>query len=55
MKFKVNVSRDDYGYIIVTAKNEDEARDIVETGDWQDDELMLKGGNTTIDSIEIIS
>ena len=53
-KYKVNVSRDDYGYIILTAKDENQAREIIEAGEWRDDELVLKGGNMTVDIIELL-
>jgi len=53
-QYKVNISRDEYGYLLVNADSEEQARDIVESGDWSDDEYNAKGGQITVDSIETV-
>lgn len=50
--FKVNWSRDDYGYILIKAETEQEAIDLFETGEFNDNKLELKGGNMIINDIK---
>jgi len=47
--YKVPFSRQDYGYILIEAKDEQEARDIVDTGDFYDEQMIVKGGETVVD------
>ena len=54
-KYKVLISRDDYGYIIVKANSEEEARETIESGEWTDEEYTSKGGGITVDNIEILN
>jgi len=53
-QFKVKVSRDDYGYILVIAENEEAAQEKIESGEWTDDEYHIKGGGFTVDEVEEI-
>lgn len=50
--YKINWSRDDYGYILIQAETEQEAQEIFETGEFKDEDLQLKGGNMIINDIE---
>lgn len=51
MKYRVNVSREDYGYILIEAASEDEARGKVDTGEWSDDMYIIKNGGVTVENI----
>ncbi len=50
--YKINWSRDDYGYILIKAESEDEARDMFYIGDFEDKDLFLKEGNMTAEDIQ---
>lgn len=52
--YKVKVSREDYGYIFVHADNEDEAREKIEEGEWEDEDYIVKNGGVVVDEVEEI-
>lgn len=49
--YKINWSRDDYGYMFVQAETLEKAKEIFESGEFTDDMLELKGGNMIINDI----
>lgn len=49
--YKVNWSRDDYGYILIKANSKEEAQELFESGEFKDDDLELKGGNMVFNDI----
>ena len=51
-EYKITISRDDYGYIIVKANTKEEAREQIESGEWTDDMYNLKGGDITVNEVE---
>lgn len=51
-KYKVQISRDDYGYIIIEAKTPEEARELVETGEWTDEMYHVKNGGVSVERVE---
>lgn len=52
--YKVHVSRDDHGYIIVAAGSEDEAREKIESGDWEDKDYTVKNGGCSVEGVELL-
>lgn len=42
--YKVPISRDDYGYIVIKAKSKNHAIQLIEEGEWTDDMYTVKGG-----------
>lgn len=54
-KYKVHISRDEYGYILVDAKNVEQARKIIESGEWNDDMFVLKSGSIIVDRVDTIA
>lgn len=53
-KYKVNVSRDEYGYITVEANSKEEAIELVNSGEWSEDDYYVKGGGVIAESAEPI-
>lgn len=51
-KYKINWSRSDYGYITIEAPTEDEARELFESGEYNEQDFIIKNGQLDIDSIE---
>jgi len=51
MQFKVFISREDYGHIIVEAETLEEAREMIDSGEWTDDMYTVKNGGVTIEDI----
>lgn len=51
--FKVPVSRDDYGYIIITAKTKEEAVELIEAGEWENEMFEPKGGSVSVSGGEV--
>lgn len=43
--YKIDFSRDEYGYIIIKANSEQEARDLVDTGNYNESDLIYKDGS----------
>lgn len=52
MKYHLRWDRNDYGYIIIEANTEDEAREKFETGEYEEKDLVGKGGNVEVVDIE---
>ena len=52
-KFIVQWNRDDYGYIEIEAKSEQDARDKFDSGQFDDADLCTKGGSIEIERIEL--
>lgn len=50
--YTINWSRNDYGRLEIQAENEQEAIDKFYSGDFKDEELIIKGGNMEMESIE---
>lgn len=50
-KYIVSISREDYGYITVKAESADEAREMIESGEWSEDMYKIKNGGITIDGV----
>lgn len=42
--YKVPISRDDYGYVIIQAKSKKHAIQLIEEGEWSDEMYTVKGG-----------
>lgn len=53
-KFKVDINRDDYGYIIVEAETKEEAEEKIESGDWTDEEYTVKGGGYQVVNVKVL-
>lgn len=47
--YKVPFTRQDYGYVIVKAETAEEAHEKVMSGDYFDDDMFVKGGDTIAD------
>lgn len=52
--YKVLFSRDEYGYIIVRAETIEQARETIETGEFDENELEYKGGSMVVDDIQLL-
>jgi hypothetical protein len=52
--YKINWSRSDYGYILMTGKNEQEALEKFRQGNYKDNDMEIKGGETVDESIELL-
>lgn len=50
-KYKVNVSREDYGYIIIEASSEEEARERIDCGDYADKDYIPKNGGIVVEEV----
>lgn len=53
-EYKVPFSRQDYGYIIVKAKNKEEATELVMSGEFTNDDMYIKGGETIADGEPVL-
>ena len=49
----VQWNRDDYGHIIIKADSEQEARDKFDTGDYDDSQLVTRGGSIGVERVEL--
>ncbi len=54
-KYKILWSSDQYGSIIISANTEDEARDMFDTGEFNQEDLNYKGGSMICEKIEEIN
>lgn len=52
-KYKINWSRSDYGYITIEAETEDEARELFESGEYPEQDFIVKNGQIDIDTITL--
>lgn len=50
--YKINWSRDDYGYILMQAETLEQARELFESGEFKNEDLELKGWNMIINDIK---
>ena len=48
----ITFSRNDYGKILIKAETEQEARDKFDTGDYTENDMNIKGGDTVLEDIE---
>jgi len=51
MKYIIRWSREEYGNILVEAKNEQEARELVEMGNYEEKDLVVKSSDMNITDI----
>lgn len=49
-KYKVNYSLEEYGYIIIEAESEEEAKERVYSGEYRDEDKTPKNGQITAES-----
>lgn len=54
-KYKVHVSREDYGYIMVDASSEEEAREKIDCGDWEDKDYTPKNGGVVVEDVILVT
>lgn len=52
--YKVRFTREDYGYILIKAENEQDALKLFDEGEYKDDDMFIKGGSTLSSDIELI-
>lgn len=52
--YKVLFSRDEYGYILVRAETIEQARDVIESGNFDDNDLEYKGGSMVVDDVQLL-
>lgn len=50
--YTIQWNRDDYGYIEIQAKNKKEAEEKFRSGDYEDRDLITRGGSIEFDSIK---
>lgn len=53
-KYFIRWNRDDYGHIVIEAETEEQARELFETGDWHDKDLVIKNGGIEIEDVEML-
>lgn len=47
-KYKVHISRESHGYIVVEAESAAEANEQVRQGNWTDEQFIIKDEYTTV-------
>lgn len=52
--YKLNWTRQDYGYILIKANNENDALEKFRQGNYKDIDMEIKGGNTIDDGVELL-
>ena len=53
-KYCINWNRNDYGYIVIEAQTLEEARELFESGEWEEKDLFIKNGGFDVDSVQEI-
>ena len=51
-KYIILWDRNDYGKIVIEAESEDEARELFESGEWEEEDLNIKNGGMEIVAIK---
>ena len=54
-KYKVLWDRSDYGSIIIEAKSAEDAREMFETGEWEEKDLNIKNSDMHAVNIEKVT
>lgn len=47
--FRVHVSREDYGYVKIQAETPEEANELVENGEYDEEDFVVKGAEITVE------
>lgn len=50
-KYIVRWNRNDYGYIVIEAKSQDDARELFLSGEFDEKDLLIKDGGFDVDSV----
>ena len=50
-KYIVRWNRNDYGYIVIEAKSQDDARELFLSGEFDEKDLFIKNGGFDVDSV----
>lgn len=53
-KYCINWNRNDYGYIVIEAQTIEEARELFESGEWEEKDLFIKNGGFDVESVQEI-
>lgn len=53
--YKILVSREESGYITIKAENESQAIELIDSGDWSDDQYEGKEGHIEIINITALN
>jgi hypothetical protein len=51
-KYIIKWNREEYGHIIIEAETEEQAKEIFETGEYEEKDLNIKNGGIYLESIE---
>jgi len=54
-EYYIRWNRNDYGYIVIKADSEDQAREKFESGEYEDKDLVVKNGGIEIEDVEEIT
>lgn len=53
-KYHIRWNREDYGHITIEAETEEKARELFETGEWEENQLVIKNGGMDIEDVTLI-